>query len=68
MGWFLFIGSWTAFIIFCNIATGYYVPLPPEPLKEKFVITTYEDGFCMNTETLTSRLIRTVESVKIDQI
>ena len=66
MGWFLFIGSWLTLGLFVYVADMNYIPLPPEPLKEKFVITTFENGYCLDTEKLTSRLIRTVESVKID--
>ena len=65
MGWFLFIGSWLALGLFVYVADTNYIPLPPEPLKEKFVITTFENGYCVDTEKLTTRIVRTVESVKI---
>jgi len=66
MGWVLLFLTWGVAIIMGMQMTDGYIPPLKEPLKEKFVITTYENGYCMNTETLASRLIRTVESVKID--
>lgn len=65
MGWWVAIFTW-AWVIF------YLIPLLPEgtpvipPLEEKFVVTTYEEESCTNIETLTSRLVKTVEQVKID--
>ena len=68
MGWFLFIGSWLVFGVLVYGFESSYVPKPIKPLEEKFVITTFENGYCVDTEKLTTRLIRTVESVKIDQL
>jgi len=67
MGWFLFIGSWLVFgVLVYGFESSYIPPKPIKPLEEKFVITTFEKGYCTDAEKLTTRLIRTVESVKID--
>ena len=64
MGWWVALLTWVWVVIYLipQLPTEKYEP----PLEEKFVITTYENGYCMNTETLASRIIRSVESVKID--
>ena len=66
MGWFFFFSSWLLFGWFAYITADTYVPPRSEPLEEKFVITTFENGYCVDTEKLTTRIVRTVESVKID--
>ena len=65
MGWFAFVATWIYIAVVLWPQIPMYEPILP-PLEEKFVVTTYEEESCTNLETLTSRLIKTVEQVKID--
>ena len=64
MGWFFFFGSWLLFGWFAYIAPPIDLPARVEPLKEKFVIHTIDNQWCDGQ--VTNRIMRRIESVKID--